>query len=430
MKILIIGSGGREHALVWKIKQSPKVDKIFCAPGNAGISELAECANIPGDDFPALADFARKEKIDWTIVGPEKPLVEGIVDYFSERGLNIFGPDKKAAIIEGSKAFSKEFMQKYNIPTASFKIFEEASAAKEYLEKLLPSADKPIVVKADGLAAGKGVLIIKNFRQGEEAIDKIITEKIFGEAGNKVIIEEFLKGEEATVLIFTDGENILPLRPSQDHKKIYDGEKGPNTGGMGAYAPAPVINEKVFKEIEEKILFPTIRGLREEGRTYKGLLYVGLIITPKGPKVLEYNVRFGDPETQAVLPLLDSDLMEILPLCSGSGLKNKRLKWRKGAAVCVVLSSKGYPDRYEKGKIIEGLEELKKLPQVTAFQAGTKLKGDEIVTSGGRVLGITAWDEDIESAIKRAYRAIEAVHFEGVYFRRDIGQTALERLRN
>jgi len=430
LNILVIGSGGREHALVWKLKQSSLVEKIFCIPGNAGISEIAECVNISVDNLSALADFAQKEKIDWTMVGPEKPLVGGIVNTFEKKGLNIFGPEKEAAIIEGSKIFAKNFMKKYHIPTASFRIFEEVDSAKRYLEEISPSLENPVVIKADGLAAGKGVIIVKSPEEAKDAVDKIMVKRIFGDSGDKIIIEEFLKGEEATVLIFTDGENILPLVSSQDHKKIYDGEKGPNTGGMGAYAPAPVITDKVFKKIKEEILVPTVRGLKEEGHPYRGVLYVGLIITGEGPKVLEYNVRFGDPETQAVLPLLETDLMGILPACRKDGLKNKKLKWRPEAAICVVMASSGYPGAYEKGKIIKGLDRLKGIPQVMTFHAGTKSDNSQIITSGGRVLGVTAWDSDIESAIKRVYQAIQFVNFEGMQYRRDIGQKALVRIKN
>ena len=430
MKILVIGSGGREHALAWKFKQSPHVNKIFCLPGNAGMAELGECLDIAPDDFLAIADFAKKKRVDWTIVGPEKPLVSGIVDVFEKQGLNIFGPNKKAAIIEGSKVFSKRFMQKYGIPTASFKIFDRADSAEEYLDELSPSENKPVVVKADGLAAGKGVIIVKSREEGKKAIEKIMVKKIFGAAGKTVLIEEFLEGEEATVLVLSDGENILPLVSSRDHKKIYDGEKGPNTGGMGAYAPDPVITEELFKDIEEKILRPTIDGLAKEGSPYRGVLYVGLIITAEGPKVLEYNVRFGDPETQAVLPLLESDLADLLPACrQGGGLKDKKLKWQKGAAICVILASKGYPGEYEKGKVIEGLEQLTGQKQVMVFQAGTKLESgpnSKLVTEGGRVLGITAWDSNIEAAIKKVYRAVDCVRFEGMQFRQDIGQKAIK----
>ena len=433
MDILIIGSGGREHALAWKLKQSPQVDKIFCLPGNAGMTEIAECVDIAPDDFFAITGFVKKNKINWTIVGPEKPLVSGIVDFFEKQGLNIFGPNKKAAIIEGSKVFSKRFMEKYHIPTASFKVFDRADSARQYLDELSPSENKPVVIKADGLAAGKGVIIVKSGEEGKEAVEKIMGEKIFGDSGNTILIEEFLRGEEATVLILSDGENILPLISSQDHKKIYDGEKGPNTGGMGAYAPAPVITEEVFREIEKKILRPTIDGLAKENSPYRGVLYVGLVITAEGPKVLEYNVRFGDPETQAVLPLLESDLADLLPACrKNGGLKNKKLKWQKGAAICVILASKGYPGEYEKGKVIEGLAKLAKQKQVVAFQAGTKLENGQnskLVTWGGRVLGITAWDSNIEAAIKKVYQAVDCVRFEGIQFRQDIGQKALGKAK-
>ncbi len=431
MNILLIGGGGREHALAWKIKQSPLVNKIFCIPGNAGIAGIAECIDLPVKDFSALAEFAHKNKIDWTLIGPEQPLVDGIVDMFQEKGFNIFGPRKKAAVIEGSKIFAKKFMEKHKIPTSPFKIFEDAASAKDYINSNPPSMEKPSVIKADGLAAGKGVIIAKTPDEAIGAVEDLMLKKIFGEAGSKIIIEEFLKGEEATVLIFTDGENFLPLISSQDHKKIYEGEKGPNTGGMGAYAPAPVVTKEIFVKIKDKIIIPTLKGLAREGRPYQGVLYIGLIIADNEPSVLEYNVRFGDPETQAVLPLLETDLMDIIPLCRGGGLKNKNLKWKQGAAVCVVLSAKGYPGEYEKDKVITGLDKLKQVTGISVFHAGTKFKKNspEIVTSGGRVLGVTAIDEDIETAINKVYGAVNLIHFEGMHFRSDIGQKARLKIK-
>jgi phosphoribosylamine--glycine ligase len=417
MKILVVGSGGREHALVWKLHYSTIVKKIYAAPGNAGISKLAECVQIASEDLVGLADFAEKNSIDLTVVGPELPLTLGIVDEFKKRNLRIFGPTKMAAMIEGSKVFAKEFMKKYHIPTASFKIFERADEAIDFVK----SSDMPLVIKADGLAAGKGAFIIEDVKSGISAVQKIMVEKIFKDAGNKVVIEDFLEGEEATILAFTDGKSILPMPSSQDHKKIYDRDRGPNTGGMGAYAPAPIVDDKMMKLIYDEILEPTIVGLEQEGRVFKGILYAGLILTERGPKVMEFNCRFGDPETQVILPLLKSDLAEILMSIVEGDLSLEELEWRDDFAVCVILASAGYPGKYEKGKQIFGLDKIGDAEDVLIFHAGTKQERGRLVTNGGRVLGVTAAEKNVEKAIRKAYDTVEKIRFDGVQFRRDIG---------
>ena len=417
MKILVVGSGGREHTVVWKLHHSTIVKKIYAAPGNAGISKLAECVQIASEDLVGLADFAEKNSVDLTVVGPELPLTLGIVDEFKKRNLRIFGPTKMAAMIEGSKVFAKEFMKKYHIPTASFKIFERPDEAIDFVK----SSDMPLVIKADGLAAGKGAFIIEDVKSGISAVQKIMVEKIFKDAENKVVIEDFLEGEEATILAFTDGKTILPMPSSQDHKKIYDGDRGPNTGGMGAYAPAPIVDGRMTKRIYDEILEPTIVGLKQEGRIFKGILYAGLILTERGPKVMEFNCRFGDPETQVILPLLKSDLAEILMSIVEGELSLEEVEWRDDFAVCVVLASAGYPGKYEKGKQIFGLDKIGDAEDVLIFHAGTKQEGGRLVTNGGRVLGVTAVDKNVEKAIRKAYDTVEKIRFDGVQFRKDIG---------
>ena len=417
MKILVVGSGGREHALVWKLHSSPLVKKICAAPGNGGISKLAECVQIASEDLVGLADFAEKNSIDLTVVGPELPLTLGIVDEFEKRNLGIFGPTKMAAMIEGSKVFAKEFMKKYHIPTASFKVFERPNEAIDFVK----SSDMPLVIKADGLAAGKGVLIIEDIKSGISAVQKIMVEKIFKDAGNKVVIEDFLEGEEATILAFTDGKTILSMPSSQDHKKIYDRDRGPNTGGMGAYAPTTIIDDRMTKRIYDEILEPTIVGLKREGKIFKGILYAGLMLTERGPKVMEFNCRFGDPETQVILPLLKSDLAEILMSIVEGDLSFEEVEWRDDFAVCVVLASAGYPDKYEKGKQIFGLDKIGDAEDVFIFHAGTKQERGRLITNGGRVLGVTAVDKNVEKAIRKAYDTVEKIRFDGVQFRRDIG---------
>jgi len=431
VRILVIGSGGREHALAWKIAQSRLCDKIFCAPGNGGIAKLAECIDIKAEDTPALLEFARKEKIDLTVVGPEAPLANGIVDEFVRAKLRIFGPQRKAAQLEGSKVFAKELMAKYNIPTADFKVFDNADEASRYIEKI----GAPCVVKADGLAAGKGVVVAKTVDEAQSAVDAFMRRKIFGAAGKKVIIEECLEGQEASILVFTDSREVIPLASSQDHKRIFDNDVGPNTGGMGAYSPAPVVTEELFKEILDTIVNRTIDGLVKEGIEYKGVLYAGVMLTKDGPKTLEFNVRFGDPETEAILPRLKSDLLEVM-LATAEGTlgkiaKSGGLHWDTRACVCVVCSSGGYPGEYEKGKEIFGLEEAGTLKDIVVFHAGTKKSQVtshksqvKYFTSGGRVLGVTGLGATIKAAIQTTYGAVEKIHFEGMHYRKDIGARA------
>lgn len=419
MKVLVVGGGGREHALVWKISQSPRVEKVFCAPGNAGIAQHAVCINVKAEDIAGLLSFARSEGIDLTVVGPEAPLAAGIVDAFEAAGLRIFGPRQAAARLEASKVFSKELMRKYGVPTAEAAIFASPEAAKRYVWE----RGGPCVVKAEGLAAGKGVVVADDPAAAEEAIRLIMEERAFGAAGERVLVEERLTGQEASVLAFTDGELVLPLLPAQDHKPVFDGDKGPNTGGMGAYAPAPVVTPALLKQIEAEILLPTVRGLRAEGIIYKGVLYAGLMLTPAGPRVLEFNVRFGDPETQPLLYLLQSDLVAVMEAVLEGRLAEVKLDWYPGAAVCVVLAAEGYPGSYRKGDVIEGLEDLP--PDVMVFHAGTAYADGKLVTAGGRVLGVTARGPDVRAAITRAYEAVGRIRFAGMHYRRDIGQKAL-----
>lgn len=421
MKILVIGAGGREHAIAWKIKQSPIVKKIYAAPGNGGITQVAECVDIAADDIPGLLKFAKDKKMDLTIVGPEAPLVSGIVDEFEKAGLKIFGPSKAAAQLEASKAFAKEFMHRRSIPTAVFKIFENADEAKAFIQK----AQLPLVVKADGLASGKGVFVCDTEEQAIAAIDQIMVEKIFKEAGNKVIVEECLVGEEASILAISDGENYCLLSSAQDHKRIFDDDKGPNTGGMGAYSPTPVVSDDTIRKIEARIIEPTIRGMKKEGFPFKGVLYAGIMLTLEGPKVLEFNVRFGDPEAQVILPRIKDDILPVLLGSCEGDLTNVKLRWERKSCVCVVMSSGGYPGKYSTGYEISGLETAEEEGEVMVFHAGTKKEGKKIVTSGGRVLGVTALGSGIEKAINRAYEAVEKIKFDHAFFRRDIGAKAL-----
>ena len=421
MKILVIGSGGREHALVWKIAQSPRVEKVFAAPGNGGMGQLAECVEIQSKDISSLVNFAEKNQIDLTVMGPELPLTLGIVDAFESRDLRIFGPSKKASEIEGSKVFAKGLMEQYNIPTGEFKTFTDRERAIGYIQE----RGAPIVIKANGLAAGKGVIVAKELDTALKAVEDFLVKRVFGYAGREIVVEEYLEGEEASVFAFTDGERILSTLPAQDHKPIYDGDQGPNTGGMGAYAPASYLDDLMLKRIEEEILKPAIFCLAEEGRPYKGVLYAGLIIAEEGPKVLEFNCRFGDPETQAILPLLETDLVEIMiAVCEGR-LHQINLQWSNRSAVCVVLASKGYPGSYEKGKVIQGLEEVQKMKDVSLFHAGTRTEDHKFFTHGGRVLGVTGVGVDLEEAIQNSYSAVEKIHFEGMGYRRDIGAKGL-----
>ena len=423
MRILVIGSGGREHALCWKLAQSEKCDKLFALPGNPGISEVAECVDgVSVEDIDRIVAKAKSLEINLVVVGPEVPLTLGLVDALEGAGIKAFGPKKNAAVLEGSKAFSKELMKKYNIPTAKYEVFTDAELAKEYVKK----EGAPIVIKADGLAAGKGVIVAKELSEALNAIDSMMKDGAFGKAGASVVIEEFMEGEEASLLAFTDGETIVPMIPSQDHKRVFDNDEGPNTGGMGTYAPAPVMTMERIKEAEEKILKPTIAAMKKEGRTYKGCLYAGLMVTKDGLKVVEFNARFGDPETQVVLPLLDGDLADIMLSCIDGNLKNVNVEWKKGAAVCVVMASKGYPGAYEKGKEIFGLAEAKNKGHLI-FHAGTKKIEDKIVTNGGRVLNITDTGADIREAKDKAYKGVSLIKFEGAFTRSDIAHRALER---
>ncbi|MDD5014936.1 MAG: phosphoribosylamine--glycine ligase [Atribacterota bacterium] len=422
MKVLVIGSGGREHTLVWKITQSQKVSKVYCAPGNAGISRLAQCVNIDADNIGKLIDFVQEEKIDLTVVGPELPLSQGIVNEFNKQGLRIFGPSKEAAEIESSKVFSKYLLKKYNIPTANYQVFENSEKALNYIQQ----QTFPLVIKADGLAAGKGVFIVENLLEAKDALNALLKEKKFGEAGRQVIIEEFLEGEEVSILAFCDGKTVVPMVSSQDHKKIFDNDLGPNTGGMGAYSPVPFYPDEFEKRVLEEILKPTIKGLQSEGKEYKGVLYAGLILTREGPKVLEFNARFGDPETQVILPRLKTDLIDILNAVIDSTLHKINIQWEDNAAVCVVVASGGYPGKYQKGKVISGLERLEKMKDMIAFHAGTKFQDNQVITSGGRVLGITAWDETISKAKEKAYRGVKEIYFEDMYYRKDIAAKAIK----
>ncbi|MFH2138630.1 MAG: phosphoribosylamine--glycine ligase [Candidatus Omnitrophota bacterium] len=424
MKILVVGSGGREHTLVWKIAQSSRVKKIYCAPGNGGIAELAECVNIKADDIDGLLDFARQKQIDLTVIGPEVPLTLGIVDKFKEKGLKIFGPGKQASQLEGSKIFAKNLMKKYNIPTADFETFSDYEQALIFVRE----KNKPMVIKADGLCAGKGVFVCPGVEDQENALQQIMQNNVFGQAGRMVLIEEMLEGEEASILAISDGENVVILDSSQDHKRIFDQDTGPNTGGMGAYSPAPVVTGDILSEIREKVIIPTVKGMKEEGIPYFGVLYAGMMITNNGLKVLEFNVRFGDPETQVVLPRLKNDIVDIMLRSQSQGLGGFTLEWDERDCVCVVLASGGYPGVYEKGKQISGLNDLRSDDDIVVFHAGTKKEGESILTSGGRVLGVTGAGKGIRQAIDRTYAAVEKISFDKMHYRKDIGKRALERI--
>lgn len=424
MKVLVIGGGGREHAIVWKLSQSRRVDKIYCMPGNAGISEIAECIDVH-NDLEALLDFVKYEWIDLTIVGPEEPLSKGIVDLFEKEGRKIIGPNKMAAMLEASKVFAKDFMRRYGIPTAEYRVFTSYLHAEDYVRV----KGTPIVIKADGLAAGKGVFVAKTVDEAIEALRLIMKERVFGDAGERVVVEDFLDGEEASFMAFCDGKTVIPMVSSQDHKRVYDNDEGPNTGGMGAYSPAPVITEEIKKIIMNKIMLPVIRGMRSEGIKYKGILYAGLMIKNGFPYVLEFNCRFGDPETQSVLTRLKTDLVDISFAMIEERLSEMELEWRPEASVCVVLASRGYPGKYEKGKVIDGIDKLKGLNDLYVFHAGTGFNNGDLVTSGGRVLGVTALGKDIKEARDKVYNAIKEIHFDGMHFRKDIALKALKRNR-
>ena len=417
MRVLVIGSGGREHALVWKIKQSPKVEKIFCAPGNAGTSEFADNIPIAADDIEGLLQFAMKKEIGLTVVGPEQPLVMGIVDRFEVKGLRIFGPSASAAELEGSKSFSKDIMQKYGLPTAEYKIFTSAESATKYIQ----AKNCPLVVKANGLAAGKGVLLCRSSREALVAVDTIMRQRLFGEAGDQIVVEEFLEGQEISVLAFSDGQTVLLMDSAQDHKAVYDGDIGPNTGGMGAYSPAPVFTELMRQKVRDKIMLPMVRAMQQEGRTYKGILYAGLMLTKTGPQILEFNARFGDPETQPLMVRMETDIIPLFEACIDGTLGQCQVNWKNKSSVCVVMTAEGYPGTYQKGKIISGLQNANSTPEVVVFHAGTKEQDGKVLTNGGRVLGVTATGANTESAIQRAYDAVGKVNWRGVHYRKDIG---------
>jgi phosphoribosylamine---glycine ligase len=425
MKVLVVGGGGREHAMVWKISQSPRVKKIYCAPGNAGIADLAECVPIDAEDVDQLVAFANRQKIDLTVVGPEGPLSKGIVDRFEKEGLRIFGASRKAAEIESSKTFAKYIMTKYGVPTARGETFTSYKAAEAYIKK----TGAPIVVKADGLAAGKGVIVCATEAQALAALRQILVDKAFGEAGKKVVVEECLVGEEASFLAFTDGRTVLPLPSSQDHKPVFDDDKGPNTGGMGAYSPAPVVDQYLHQRIMNEIMLPTVRGMAAEGRPYKGVLYAGLMIDRDRIKVLEFNGRFGDPEAQPLLMRLKNDIVSIMDAIIDQQLDQCRLEIDDRATVCVVMASGGYPGKYKKGLPITGLDKVRRMKDVMVFHAGTGFKDRRVVANGGRVLGVTALGDTVAGAIDKAYKAVAKINWKGVHFRKDIGQKALKRFQ-
>ena len=421
MKILVVGGGGREHAIIKKLKENPNVTEIFACPGNGGIAKDATCVDIGAKDIPAITDFAVENKIDFCVVAPDDPLVLGCVDALEAKGIPCFGPNKNAAIIEGSKVFSKNLMQKYNIPTADYAVFADPKEVIEYIRK---KNEFPTVIKADGLALGKGVIIAQNLEEAEDAVKSIMEDKMFGESGNHVVVEEFLTGPEVSVLAFTDGKAMVPMVSSMDHKRALDGDKGLNTGGMGTVAPNPYYTKEIADTCMETIFLPTMRAMNAEGRTFKGCLYFGLMLTPKGPKVIEYNCRFGDPETQVVLPLLKTDLLTVMQAVHDETLSALPVEFSDEAAACVIVASGGYPKSYKKGCVMD-FGKAEELPDVTVYHAGTALKDGTLVTSGGRVLGVTATGKDLETALQKAYAAVEEIHFDGAFYRKDIGQRAL-----
>lgn len=424
MKILVIGTGAREHALVWKLAQSPRVKKIYCVSGNAGIEELAELVTISPVDIPQILQFAKKESIDLTVVGPEAPLALGIVDAFEKEGLPIFGPRKNAAIVESSKCFSKDFCVRHQIPTAPYVFFSNASEAKRYLDD---NTEYPVVIKADGLAAGKGVIIAKNKVQADEAIDEMLVYEKFGQAGRTIIIEEFMPGEEATFMVVTDGTHAVALASSQDHKRAFDHDEGPNTGGMGAYSPAPIVTEDVHAKVMKNIITPFIKGMKKEGRTYVGILYAGLMIQDGEPRVVEFNCRFGDPEAEVILTRMESDLVKLIEATIDGKLKDYEVEFSDKHSVCVVMAAGGYPGNYETGKPIEGLPQAARFKDVNVFHAGTRYENRSYATNGGRVLVVTALGKTLQLAIDQAYKACEKISWEGVHYRKDIGHKALKQ---
>ena len=421
MKILLVGGGGREHSLAWKITQSPLVDELVCAPGNAGIEEIARCADVAADDISGLLKLAKKEKVDLTVVGPEMALTLGIVDAFHDEGLKVFGPHRDAAQLEGSKSFSKDLMKHNNIPTAFFSTFTDPEDARRYIQEV----GAPIVVKADGLCGGKGVIVCSTVEEALDSVNLMMINQSFGDAGAKVVVEECLQGEEASYLVFTDGKNLLPMPTSQDHKPVLDGDKGPNTGGMGAYSPAPLVTEALEKQILEEVMEPTIRAMAEAGTPYRGVLYAGLMIEDDRVKVLEFNCRFGDPEAQPLLLRMKSDIVPVLLAVADGDLSGVDLEWDPRAAVCVVMAAKGYPKNYKKGLTISGLDKAAEIPDTVVFHAGTKKSGNKVLTSGGRVLGVTSLGDSISGAIDQAYSAVECINWKVVHYRKDIGMKAL-----
>ncbi len=426
MKILVLGGGGREHAICYSLYRSSALTKLYCLPGNGGTQEIAQnIENIKLNDFDSISKFCKEKQINFIIPGPEEPLVKGIKDFMKKEGIKVFGPDSYGARIEGSKSFAKEIMLKAGVPTAKFGVFDEFSKAVAYVEK----KGAPIVVKADGLCAGKGVFVCETVESAIKALEKIMEEKIFGESGNRVVIEERLVGEEASYIVITDGTSYRALPTSQDHKRLLDDDKGPNTGGMGAYSPTPLLTPELKEKIEKKVITPVLKELEKQGHPYVGFLYAGLMIVEGEPYVLEFNCRLGDPEAQAILPRIENDFLEIIQSAIEGQLKKVDLKERKESAVCVVMASQGYPGKYEKGKKIEGIEKALEIPDVIVFHAGTKRVGDEVFTNGGRVLGVTALDKDIPSAIEKAYKAVSLIHFEGAHYRKDIGKKAFRYLK-
>lgn len=417
MKILVIGGGGREHTIVWKLSKSPKVSKIYCAPGNGGIAELAECVPIKATDIDSVVNFAKEKAVDLVVVAPDDPLVAGMVDALEDAGIRVFGPRANAAAIEGSKVFSKDLMKKYNIPTAGYEVFTDPESAIKYIEK----GSFPTVIKAEGLALGKGVIIAKDIDEARAAIHEIMEEKVFGASGNRVVIEEFLTGPEVSVLAFCDGKTVVPMVSAQDHKRAFDNDEGLNTGGMGTFSPSRLYDAAKAEECMKNIFLPTVKAMQAEGRPFKGVLYFGLMMTAAGVRVIEYNARFGDPETQVVLPRLKTDLVDIIEAVIDGRLDEIEIEWEDNAAVCVVLASGGYPVKYATGYEISGLDEIAKYDDLTVFHAGTKRDGDKLVTAGGRVLGITAVAENLDAAIRRAYEGVEMVSFKDCHFRHDIG---------
>lgn len=427
MRILVIGSGGREHTIVWKLKQSPRVQALFCAPGNGGIAQQARCLPVSPEDANAITDLVRQEKIDMVVVGPEAPLASGLADQLKASGISVLGPLQTAAQLESSKVFAKDFMTRYGIPTAPYETYRDPNVALNYLKS--SEAHYPIVIKADGLAAGKGVIVARSAQEASAAVQKIMLDREFGSSGDRIIIEECLEGIEASYIVFTDGETILPAVASQDHKAAFDNDEGPNTGGMGAYSTDDILGPELEQDVLKRIIRPVIEGMKNEGIVFQGILYAGLMLTSSGPQVLEFNVRMGDPECQVILPRLESDFSELCEALCQSRLKSYKAGWNSGATVCVVLASGGYPGAYVKGKTITGIGMAEEDPRIAVFHAGTRQEGDKVVTNGGRVLGVTATEQDLSAAIMLAYEAVNKIHFDGMHYRRDIGAKGLKNAR-